>query len=66
MILVVSDKKSFENCILKTFFDPLNYLCNKIKTIWIIAQEKKSFDVFLYNAMLNCDPGGRSILTPGA
>jgi len=27
--LVVSDKKIFENCILKTYFDPLTYLCNQ-------------------------------------
>jgi len=26
---VVADKKIFENCILKTFFDPVNYLCNQ-------------------------------------
>jgi len=30
--LVVSDKKTFENCILKTyFFDPVTYLCNHLE-----------------------------------
>jgi len=30
--LVVSDKKIFENCILKTyFFDPVTYLCNQLE-----------------------------------
>jgi len=27
--LVVSDKKTFENCIMKTFFDPVTYLSNQ-------------------------------------
>jgi len=28
--LVISDKKIFESCILKTyFFDPVTYLCNQ-------------------------------------
>jgi len=26
--IVVLEKKIFENCILKTFFDPVAYLCN--------------------------------------
>ena len=28
---VVSDKKIFEKCILKTFFDPVIYLCNQLE-----------------------------------
>jgi len=29
--LVVLDKRIFENCFLKTFFDPVTYLYNQMK-----------------------------------
>jgi len=32
--LVVSDKKIFENCILKTYFWPRDLLMQPIRTIW--------------------------------
>jgi len=35
--LVVSDKKIFENCILKTYFWPRDLLMQPIKTIWTIS-----------------------------
>jgi len=34
---VVSDKKIFETCILKTYFDPVTFLCNQLeqfKQLW--------------------------------
>jgi len=36
--LVVSDKTIFENFLLKTYFDPVTYLCNK----------SEPFEQFLY------------------
>jgi len=37
--LVVSDKKIFESCILKTFFWPRDLLMQPIWTIWTILVE---------------------------
>jgi len=37
--IVVSDKKSFESCILKTFFRPCDLLMQPIRTIWTILVE---------------------------
>jgi len=35
--LVVSDKKIFENCILKTYFLPFDRLMQPFRTIWTSA-----------------------------
>ena len=61
--LVVSDKKVFENCFLKTFFVLLTYLCNQSEpfVVWdhpgtipvqfvtfpLAVQDKKLFEVFI-------------------
>jgi len=37
--LVVSDKKIFESCILKTYFWPSDQLMQPIRTIWTISVE---------------------------